>query len=89
MEAIVCVQLNMGNIIFAKKISRGINATKIMLLMLIIIQTIASMNYFTSSRKNLTSLVEITIMPMKMQVIAKSTTVCKLHDYSWFFSMDN
>jgi hypothetical protein len=53
--------------------------------MLIIIQTIASMNYFAFSRKNLTSLVEITIMPMEIQVAAKYTTVTFLITFVFFF----
>ena len=56
-----------------------------MLPMLIIIQTIASMNYFAFSRKNLTSLVEITIMPMEIQVAAKYTTVTFLITFVFFF----
>ena len=59
-----------------------------MLPMLIIIHTIASMNYFAFSRKKLTSLVEITIMPMERQVAAKYTTVTFMITFVFSF-MDN
>jgi hypothetical protein len=52
--------------------------------MLIIIHTIASMNYFAFSRKNLTSFVEITIMSMERQVAAKYTTVTFMITFVFF-----